>query len=177
MNITLQKNERVYAAVSINALGGRELVADIISIEEGKNSSGIAYFTLLARLIFPENSENPYTYYDEFLTNNTVAYLGIDLKDNVREDELLDNYSVTVSAQKTVVENALIVPTKCIFYDDAKKPYLTVLDAEKKERRVYIKITLSTGTDAAVVAAEGYTLNEGDVLRYIADATLIGSLF
>ena len=31
--------------------------------------------------------------------------------------------------------------------------------------------------DAAVVAAEGYTLNEGDVLRYIADSTLIGSLF
>ena len=42
---------------------------------------------------------------------------------------------------------------------------------------MYIKITLSTGTDAAVVAAEGYTLNEGDVLRYIADSTLIGSLF
>ena len=52
-----------------------------------------------------------------------------------------------------------------------------MLDAEKKEKRVYIKITLSTGTDAAVTAAEGYVLNEGDVLRYIADSTLIGSLF
>lgn len=180
----MQAKERVYASVSINALSGRELLAEIVEIETGKNTSGVSYFLLLGRLIFShvvtteDGTEiGDYTYYDEFLTNNTVSYLGIDLTDNVREEELLDNYSVTVSAQKTVVENALIVPTKCIFYDDAKKPYLTVLDAEKKEKRVYIKITLSTGTDAAVVAAEGYTLNEGDVLRYIADSTLIGSLF
>lgn len=173
----LQKNERVYAAVSINALGGRELVADIISIEEGKNSSGIAYFTLLARLIFPENSENPYTYYDEFLTNSNVSYLGVDIKGGVAESEILPGYSITVSAQKAVVEDTLIVPTKCIYYDDSKRPYVTVLGSDGKELRVYIKITLSTGTDAAVTAAEGYTLNEGDILRYIADATLIGSLF
>ena len=180
----MQAGERVYASVSVNALSGRELLAEIVEIESGKNTSGVSYFTLLGRLVFShivkaeDGTEiGDYTYYDEFLTNNTVAYLGIDLADNVREEELLDNYSVTVSAQKTVVENALIVPTKCIFYDDAKKPYVTVLDAEKKEKRVYIKITLSTGTDAAVVAAEGYTLNEGDVLRYIADSTLIGSLF
>ncbi len=180
----MQAGERVYASVSVNALSGRELLAEIVEIESGKNASGVSYFALLGRLVFSHIVKNEdgteigdYTYYDEFLTNNTVAYLGIDLADNVREEELLDNYSVTVSAQKTVVENALIVPTKCIFYDDAKKPYLTVLDAEKKEKRVYIKITLSTGTDAAVVAAEGYVLNEGDVLRYIADSTLIGSLF
>jgi len=180
----MQEGERVYASVSVNALSGRELLAEIVKIETGKNASGVSYFSLLGRLVFSKITKNEdgtelgdYTYYDEFLTDNTVAYLGIDLKDNVREEELLDNYSVTVSAQKTVVENTLIVPTKCIFYDDAKKPYLTVLDAEKKEKRVYIKITLSTGTDAAVVAAEGYTLNEGDVLRYIADSTLIGSLF
>ena len=84
---------------------------------------------------------------------------------------------MTVSAQKTVVENTLIVPTKCIYYDDAKRPYVAVLDADKKEKRVYIKITLSTGVDAAVVAADGYTLNEGDVLRYIAESGLISSLF
>ena len=61
--------------------------------------------------------------------------------------------------------------------DDAKRPYVAVLDADKKEKRVYIKITLSTGVDAAVVAADGYTLNEGDVLRYIAESGLISSLF
>ena len=106
-----------------------------------------------------------------------VKYLGVNINDNVLEDELLNNYSTTVTAQKTVVTDTLIVPTKCIYYDDAKKPYVVVLDAEKKEKRVYIKITLSTGTDAAVTAADGYTLNEGDVMRYTADATLIGSLF
>ena len=180
----MQAGERVYAAVSINALSGRELLAEIVEIEAGKNASGVSYFLLLGRLVFSHIVEGAdgteigdYSYYDAFLTDNTVTYLGIDLSDNVRPEELLDNYSVTVSAQKTVVENALIVPTKCIYYDDAKRPYLTVLDAEKKEKRVYIRITLSTGTDAAVTAADGYTLNEGDVLRYIADSTLIGSLF
>jgi len=180
----MQAGERVYASVGINALSGRELLAEIVEIETGKNASGVSYFALLGRLVFSQivqdadgNEIGDYTYYDAFLTNNTVTYLGIDLTDNVRAEELLDNYSVTVSAQKTVVENTLVVPTKCIYYDDAKRPYVTVLDAEKKEKRVYIKITLSTGTDAAVVAADGYTLNEGDVLRYIADSTLIGSLF
>ena len=180
----LQKDERVYAAVSVNALSGRKLVADIVSIEPGKNSSGIAYFTLFGRLIFPEITEGEdgkqkgdYTYYDEFLSDSNVTYLGVDIKDNILEEEILSGYSITVSAQKAVVENTLIVPTKCIYYDDGKRPYVTVLDSEGKEKRVYIKITLSTGTDAAVTAAEGYTLNEGDILRYIADASLIGSLF
>lgn len=180
----LQNDERVYASVSINALTGRELIADIIKIEQGKSSSGISYFTLFGRLIFPEivtdtdgAEKGSYTYYDEFLSDSTVAYLGVDVKDNIRENEILSGYSVTVSAQKAVVENTLIVPTKCIYYDDTKRPYVTVVDSDGKEKRVYIKITLSTGTDAAVTAAEGYTLNEGDVLRYIADATLIGSLF
>ena len=174
----LQKDERVYAAVSINALSGRELIADIITIEEGKASSGISYFTILGRLIFPKDgAESPYEYYDSFLSNSNVSYMGVDVGDGIREDELLPGYSITVSAQKAVVENTLIVPTKCIYYDDAKNPYVTVLDGDGKEKRVYIKITLSTGTDAAVTAAEGYTLNEGDILRYIADATLIGSLF
>ncbi len=180
----MRRDERVYAAVGINALGGRELIAEIIKIESGSSSSGVSYFTLLGRLVFPEVTENAddtergdYTYYDEFLTDATVAYLGVDLDDNIRAEEILANYSVTITAQKTVVPNALVVPTKCIYYDDAKKPYVIVLDAEKKEKRVYIKITLSTGTDAAVTAADGYTLNEGDVLRYTADSTLIGSLF
>ena len=106
-----------------------------------------------------------------------MTYLGANLVDNLTRDDLLDNYSVNVSAQKKVVEDTLIVPTKCIYYDDAKRPYVSVLDADKKEKRVYIKITLSTGNDAAVVAADGYTLNEGDVLRYIAETGLIGSLF
>ncbi|MBE6604150.1 MAG: hypothetical protein E7639_00385 [Ruminococcaceae bacterium] len=180
----LQKDERVYASVSINALSGRRLISEIITIEQGKTVSGVAYFTLLARLVFPDIITNAdgttadnYTYYDSFLSDNNVAYLGLDLSDNLTENEILEGYSVIVSAQKTVVQDTLIIPTKCIYYDDAKRPYVAVLDADKKEKRVYIKITLSTGTDAAVVAADGYTLNEGDVLRYIADSTLIGSLF
>ncbi len=180
----MQSGERVYASVSINALSGRTLVAEILKIEEGKSVSGVSYFTLLGRLVFAEavkaadgTTHDSYLYYDEFLTDSTVSYLGVDLSDALTREDVLENYSVTVSAQKTVVENTLIVPTKCIYYDDAKRPYVAVLDAEKKEKRVYIKITLSTGVDAAVVAADGYTLNEGDVLRYIADAGLISSLF
>ncbi|MBO7342356.1 MAG: hypothetical protein J6U87_06705 [Clostridia bacterium] len=184
INARLLAGERVYASVGINALSGRTLVADIIKIQTGSTVSGISYFTLLGRLVFPQQIRvadgtvrDSYEYYDEFLGDETVAYLGVDLKDHLVRDDVLDNYSVTVSAQKTVVEDTLIVPTNCIYYDDAKRPYVVVLDAEKKEKRVYIKITLSTGVDAAVTAADGYTLNEGDVLRYIADAGLIGSLF
>ena len=184
INARLLKDERVYASVSVNALSGRTLIADIVKIQSGSVSGGVSYFTLLGRLIFPEQVKqadgsvrDSYTYYDEFLSDSTVTYLGANLADNLTRDEVLDNYSVNVSAQKKVVEDTLIVPTKCIYYDDAKRPYVSVLDAEKKEKRVYIKITLSTGNDAAVVAADGYTLNEGDVLRYIAETGLIGSLF
>ncbi len=180
----MRNDERVYAAVGINALSGRELIAEITKIDAGSSSSGVSYFSLLGRLVFPEIAENAdgtesgdYTYYDDFLSDATVSLLGVDLKDNIRKEEILSNYSVTITAQKTVEPNALVVPTKCIYYDDAKKPYVVVLDADKKEKRVYIKIKLSTGTDAAVTAADGYTLNEGDVLRYTADSTLIGSLF
>ena len=181
----MRNDERVYAAVGINALGGRKLLAEILEIKAGANSSGVSYFTLVSRLVFPEVTKNEdgsetgsYAYYDDYLSDQTVKYLGINLSENVQKEDLLDNYSVTVSAQKTVIDDTLIVPTKCIYYDDAKKPYVIVLQGEeKKEKRIYIKITLSTGTDAAVTADEGYTLNEGDVMRYTADATLIGSLF
>ena len=181
----MRNDERVYAAVGINALGGKKLLAEILEIKAGSNSSGVSYFTLVSRLVFPEVTKNEdgtetgsYEYYDSYLSDQTVKYLGINLSENVQKEDLLDNYSVTVSAQKTVIDDTLIVPTKCIYYDDAKKPYVIVLQGEeKKEKRVYIKITLSTGTDAAVTADEGYTLNEGDVMRYTADATLIGSLF
>ena len=184
INARLLQKERVYASVSFNALSGRALVADIVKIQTGSVSGGVSYFTLLGRLIFPEQVKqadgtihDSYEYYDEFLSDSTVNYLGVNLTDNLTREEMLDNYSVNVSAQKTVIEDTLIIPTKCIYYDDAKRPYVSVLDAEKKEKRVYIKITLSTGNDAAVVAADGYTLNEGDVLRYIAETGLIGSLF
>ena len=179
----MQNEERVYAGVGINALTGRELIAEVVRIDSGSNSSGVSYFTLLGRLVFPEivtegsTKKSDYTYYDKKLDETMVKYLGVNITDNVLEDELLDNYSTTVSVQKNEVPDTLIVPTKCIYYDDSKKPYVVVLDAEKKEKRVYIKITLSTGTDAAVTAADGYTLNEGDVLRYTAEAGLIGSLF
>lgn len=180
----MRKGERVYAAVSVNALGGRELVAEIVRIGSGTSSSGVTYFSLMARLVFSEiieaadgTEKGSYLYYDEFLTDETVGYLGVDLRENVREEEILGKYSVTVTAQKTVVKDALIVPTKCIYYNDEKKPYVVKLDSEGKEKRVDIKITLSTGTDAAVIPLEEGALSEGDTLRYTAEASLIGSLF
>ena len=180
----MSEGERVYAAVSVNALSGRELLAEIVRIGDGKAVSGVTYYELLARLVFPEITRladgtelGSYLYYDTFLTEDTVRYLGINLRENVKQEELLENYSVTVTAQKNVVTDTLIVPTKCIYYDDNRKPYVVVLDADKKESRVYIKITLSTGTDAAVTAADGYVLNVGDVMRYVAEASLLGSLF
>ena len=180
----MRNDERVYAAVGINALNGRELIAEIVTIESGSSSAGISYFTLLGRLVFPEVTKNAggtehgdYTYYDDFLDDATVSLLGIDVQDNILPEEILSNYSVTVTAQKTVEVDALVVPTKCIYYDDAKNPYVNVLDENKKETRVYIKIKLSTGTDAAVAPVKEGELNAGDVLRYTADSTLIGSLF
>ena len=180
----MRAGKRVYAAVSVNALSGRELLAEIVKIGEGIPNAGVTYFSLMGRLVFPEITENPdgsekgsYRYYDEYLTDETVTYLGVDLRENVREEELLNRNSVTVTAQKAVENDTLIVPTKCIYYTDDRRPYVIALDAEKKEKRVYIKIKLSTGTDAAVEALDGYTLNEGDVLRYTAESSLIGSLF
>ena len=176
----MREGERVYAAVAVNALSGRELVAEIVKIGSGSPSSGVTYFSLMARLVFPEidaEGKGSYLYYDDYLTDETVGYLGVDLHENVREEELLHRYSVTVTAQKTVVDDALIVPTKCIYYTDDKKPYVVAVDADGKEKRIYIKILLSTGTDAAVESLEEGALNEGDVLHYTAESTLIGSLF
>ncbi len=180
----MRTGERVYAAVSVNALAGRDLLSEIVEIGSGSSVSGVTYYSVMARLIFPEITENPdgtelgsYAYYDEFLNENNVKYLGINLKENAREEELIAKNSVTVTAQKTVVADALIVPTKCIYYDDDKKPYVVTLDAEKKEKRIHIKIVLSTGTDAAVEPQDGKGLKEGDVLRYTTEDSLIDSLF
>lgn len=180
----MQAGERVYAAVGVNALAGRELIAEIVKIDSAGNSSGVSYFTLLGRLVFPEITEyadgtkqGDYTYYAPELTDSMVTYLGVNLKDNITPEEVLNNYSTTVTAQKTVVTDTLIVPTKCIYYDDAKRPYVVKLGADNKEKRVYIKITLSTGTDAAVTPSDGYELTDGDQLKYTAEAGLIGSLF
>ena len=71
----------------------------------------------------------------------------------------------------------MIVSTKCIYYDDAKTPYVIRVGADNKESRIYINITLSTGTDAAVTAAEGYSLHSDDNLRYTTTDSLLQSLF
>lgn len=180
----MRADERVYAAVSINALGGRDLVAELVHIGTASVSSGVTYYSLLGRLVFPESAEengktiDSYGYYDaDFLTADNVRYLGVDLSSAIREEELLDKYSVTVTAQKTVVKDTLVVPTKCIYYDDSRKPYVVKLDADGKEKRVFIKVNLSTGTDAAVTPLEEGALDEGDILHYTAEASLIGSLF
>ena len=181
----MRGGERVYANVAVNALGGHELLAEIVKIGSPTSSSGVTYYTLLGRLVFPEIKKEPdgsekgsYTYYDpEFLTDDNVRYLGIDPSVNVREEELLERYSVTVTAQKTVVKDTLIVPTKCIYYDDSRKPYVVKLMDDGTEKRVFIRIDLSTGTDAAVTPLEEGMLDEGDILRYTAESSLIGSLF
>lgn len=180
----MRDGERVYAAVGVNALSGRELIAEVVKIDSAGNSSGVSYFTLLGRLVFPEIAEREdgtkygdYTYYTKELSEAKVSSLGVNIRDNITEDEVLGNYSTTVTVPKTVVPNTLIVPTKCIYYDDAKRPYVVKLGADGKEKRVYIKITLSTGTDAAVTATEDNALEDGDSIKYTQEAGLISSLF
>lgn len=198
------KKHGVYAAVSINALDGRKVVAEILSVVKGSNSGGISYYAVQAKIIFASTTEldltveenrslkvarsalqkdpdatsvvcGDYTYYDPELTPEAVEALDVDLADSVLREEVLVNYSVSVRVQKTVVYNKLIVPTKCIFYDGSKQPYVIVKDGNK-ETRVYIKILLSTGSEAAVEVNEGYSLEEGDKIVYQADSGLISSI-
>ncbi len=198
------KKHGVYAAVSINALDGRKVVAEILSVVKGSNSGGISYYAVQAKIVFANEAEldltaeenrslkiarnvlqnDPdatsvvcadYSYYDPELTPEAVEALDVDLANSVKREEVLVNYSVSVRVQKTVVYNKLIIPAKCIFYDGSKQPYVIVKDGNK-ETRVYIKILLSTGSEAAVDVNEGYTLNEGDKIIYQADSSLISSL-
>ena len=93
-------------------------------------------------------------------------------------DEVLENYSVAIRVQKTAVIDKLIVPTKCIFYDDAKTPYVLVV-RDNKQIRVYVKVLLSTGSEAAVEikdAKQEGALVDGDIVIYQADSSLISSI-
>ncbi len=184
INSRMNNGEKVYASVGINALNANKVVAEITEIKTGSNVSGVSYFSLYARLVFPKietnedgNEVGNYSYYSDDLDEKTVENLGIDLTKNVQKEELLSNYSVTITAQKTVVNDKLIVPTKCIYYNDTKEPYVLTVDAENKETRVYIEIILSTGKDAAVSPVSGYNLKEGDAIRYTAEESLLSSLF
>ena len=89
-------DERVYAAVGVNALNGQRVLAEITKIGSANVSSGISYFTISARLIFPRitfiepeeedgkpTEKGDFSYYDEFLDDTTVKYLGVDLSDNL----------------------------------------------------------------------------------------------
>lgn len=194
----------VYAAVTINALNGRKVLAEIQEILTGSYSSGVAYYAVKAKIVFGEPkvvdltspadedaemaaaylAENPgaeemryldYTYYDESLDVETVEGLGIDVNDILTREEVLVGYSVAVRVPQEVVYNSLIVPTKCIFYDSESKPYVTVRESGR-DKRVYVRILLSTGTEAAVEANSGYELNEGDKVVYRADDSLISSI-
>ena len=104
-----------------------------------------------------------------------VNALGIDVNDILTREEVLVGYSVAVRVPQEVVYNSLIVPTKCIFYDSESKPYVTVRESGR-DKRVYVRILLSTGTEAAVEANSGYELNEGDKVVYRADDSLISSI-
>lgn len=194
----------VYAAVTINALNGRKVLAEIQEILTGSYSSGVAYYAVKAKIVFGEPkvvdldspaesdaelaaryiAENPgaeemryldYTYYDESLDSETVEGLGVDVTDILTREEVLVGYSVAVRVPQEVVYNSLIVPTKCIFYDSESKPYVTVRESGR-DKRVYVRILLSTGTEAAVEANSGYELNEGDKVIYRADDSLISSI-
>ncbi len=184
INSRMNAGEKVYASVGINALSSVKVVAEITEIKTSSNVSGVSYFNLYARLIFPkigtdENGKNvgDYSYYSEDLDEAMVESLGIDREKNVEKTQLLSNYSVTITAQKTVVTDKLIVPTKCIYYNDANAPYVLVVDEDNKDTRVYIEIILSTGKDAAVAPAAGYDLHKGDAIRYTAEESLLSSLF
>ncbi|MFA5561489.1 MAG: hypothetical protein WDA00_02475 [Eubacteriales bacterium] len=184
INARMNQGETVYAAVAVNALGGRKLIAEVLSVQKTENMSGVSYYTLQAGLVFANleglSEENPYgdfTYYDPSLDQDAVRALGVGLKDNLTQQELVHNYSITLTIQKSVIRNTLIVPTKCIFYDDNKRPYLLLQGEDNKEKRVFINITLSTGKDAAVQPLEGYQLEEGDLAKYIENRSLISSLF
>ena len=203
----IRRGERVYAAVSINALQGRTVLAEVKEMQKSNNISGVSYYTLLAKLVFAEEKivsddnkteETPatfaqneggdasdtttktvedYTYYDPELDDDYIKRLGIPGDDFIAPEEVLTGYTVTVTSQKEAVHNTLIVPTKCIYYDSANKPYVMLIDAEKKEKRVYIKVKLSTGIEAAIEAIEGYALKEGDAVKYTGDVSLLNSLF
>ena len=201
----LRSGKKVYAGVTINALGGRKVIADIQEIVKGSYSSGIAYYAVKAKIVFGLESEldltkeenllsnaaqvakrkgnltlkyADFSYYDENLTPEAVEALGLDITDLVLREEVLENYSAAIRVQKTAVIDKLIIPTKCIFYDDAKNPYVLVT-REKKETRVYVKVLLSTGSEAAVEVKEERQekeLNEGDKIIYQADSSLISSI-
>lgn len=201
----LRSGEKVYAGVTINALNGRKVVAEIQEIVKGSYSSGIAYYAVKAKIVFGLEStidltqeENltssaaqvalrkgestltyaDYSYYDPTLTPQAVEALGLDITDIVAREEVLENYSVAIKVQKKAVLDTLIVPTKCIFYDDAKNPYVLVTK-DNRETRVYVKVLLSTGSEAAVEVKESnkeVSLQEGDKIIYQADSSLISSI-
>ena len=119
-----------------------------------------------------------YEYYDENLTPEKVEALGVDITDMVVREEVLENYSVAVRVQKRAVIDKLVIPTKCIFYDDGKNPYVLV-KRDNKEIRVYVKVLLSTGSEAAVEvknAKDENALVEGDKIVYKAESSLISSI-
>ena len=186
----LREGENVYAAVSVNALNGEKVLAHVQKMVSTSNVSGVSYYTLLAKLVYghpvelePEVPEGDpvisvdYTYYQSELTGDYIRRIGLPTDRTLSPEDIINGYSVTVTSQKNAVYNTLIVPTKCIFYDDAKNPYVILLDEKKKEKRVYIKITLSTGTEAAITPAEGYSLSEGDMVKFLGDSSLLSSLF
>lgn len=201
----LRGGQKVYAGVTVNALGGRKVIAEIQEIIKGSYSSGIAYYAVKAKIVFGmeatldlNDKDNlrssaaqvalskghktltyaDFSYYDENLTPEAVEALGIDITDMVTRDEVLENYSVAIRVQKTAVIDKLIVPTKCIFYDDANTPYVLVV-RDNKQIRVYVKVLLSTGSEAAVEikdAKQEGALVDGDIVIYQADSSLISSI-
>lgn len=201
----LRAGNKVYAGVTINALGGRKVVADIQEVIKGSYSSGIAYYAVKAKIVFgledtldltkEENLHSSaaqsakrkgettlkyssYSYYDSTLTPEKVEALGVDITDIVIREEVLENYSVAVRVQKSAVLDKLIIPTKCIFYDDGKNPYVLV-KRDNKEVRVYVKVLLSTGSEAAVQVKndkDEEMLVEGDKIVYKAESSLISSI-
>ncbi len=201
----ISAGEKAYAGVTINALNGRKVVAEIQEIIAGAHASGISYYAVKAKIIFGiedtldlTKEENlvssaaqhakskghatlayaSYTYYDPSLTPEKVEALGVDITDRVEREEVLENYSVAIKVQKEAVIDKLIIPTKCIFYDDSKNSYVLVTRGNR-ESRVYVKVLLSTGSEAAVEVSnvkDENALTDGDKIIYQAESSLISSI-
>ena len=152
---------------------GAATVLDLTVQENAESDIGRAY--LAANPDAAEMVYLDYGYYDPALSAETVGGLGVDIYDILSREEVLSGYSVAVRVPQEVVYDSLIVSTQCVFYDGENRPYVIVRDGSR-ERRVYVRILLSTGTEAAVEAQDGYELNEGDRIIYRANDSLLSSI-
>ena len=199
----LRAGEHVYAALSIEALGGKVGLADVIRDEDTPPSysqvAGVTYYKVWAKLVYAEEKlqqvpktedgedgkevevetvlVGDYTYYDPILTPEYLEGLGVPVDRILYEYEVVAGYSVTVTSQKEAMQNVLIVNTKCIQYDSANHPFVWLQSEDgKSEVRAEIKVIMSNGKETAIAPAENASvkIKEGDIVKYNDDSSLLG---